>query len=224
VFQTLVVSQPVIRVDRRAGLTALFLHVIVIGVAGQLRPRSPAPGPSPREPVRFVLTARPRPAAAAASPISQELSSAPRRFAGELLRLPAIPSVPAAAASPPLDLARIVGGGQATPLSFLDSREGDGEVPGVEEVDQAPRLGVPLLLRYPAVLRAAGVTGEVVVEYVVDPGGRVDTSAVRAVAFTHPDFVPPIREALAGVRFTPARRAGAPVAVRVRQRIVFEIR
>jgi hypothetical protein len=156
VFQTLVVSQPVIRVDRRAGLTALFLHVIVIGVAGQLRPRSPAPGASPREPVRFVLTARPRPAAAAASPISQELSSAPRRFAGELLRLPAIPSVPAAAASPPLDLARIVGGGQATPLSFLDSREGDGEVPGVEEVDQAPRLGVPLLLRYPAVLRAGG--------------------------------------------------------------------
>ena len=48
------------------------------------------------------------------------------------------------------------------------------------------------------------------VEYVVDPGGRVDTSAVRAVAFTHPDFVPPIREALAGVRFTPGRRAGAP--------------
>ena len=38
-FQTLAVSQPVIRVDRRAGLTALFLHVIVIGLAAQLRPR-----------------------------------------------------------------------------------------------------------------------------------------------------------------------------------------
>jgi TonB family protein len=86
----------------------------------------------------------------------------------------------------------------------------------VEEVDQAPRLGVPLLLPYPAVLRAAGVTGEVVVEYVVDQTGRVDTSAVRTVAFTHPDFVLPVREAQAGVRFTPARRAGAPVAVRVR--------
>ena len=222
-FQTLVVSQPVIRVDRRASLTAFFLHVIVIGVAAQLRPRPLAPGLSSREPVQFVLPARPRPAAAAASPISRELSAAPRHFAGELL-LPAIPSVPVSAAAPPLDLARMVGGGQATPLSFLESREGDGEVPGVEQVDHTPRLGVPLLLHYPAVLRAAGVTGEVVVEYVVDQAGRVDTSAVRAVAFTHPEFVPPIREALAGVRFTPARRAGAPVAVRVRQRIVFEIR
>jgi TonB family protein len=224
VFQTLVVSQPEIRVDRRAGLTAFFLHVILISLVAQLRPRSSAPVSGLPEPIRFVVTARPRLIASAALPASRELSPAPRHFAGELLRLPSIPSMPVSAASPPLDLARIAGSGQATPLTFLEWTKGDGEVPGMEEVDQAPKPDVPLLPSYPAVLRAAGVTGEVVIEYVVDQAGRVDTSAVRAVAFTHPDFVPPIREALAGVRFTAALRAGAPVAVRVRQRIVFEIR
>ena len=142
----------------------------------------------------------------------------------ELLRLPAIPSVTVSATSPPLDLARIVGGRRPGPISILGSREGDAEVLGVEAVDRAPGLGVAVQPWYPAALRTAGVTGEVVVEYVVDQAGRVDTSAVRAIAFTHPDFVPSIREALAGVRFTPGQRAGAPVAVRVRQRIVFEIR
>jgi periplasmic protein TonB len=144
-------------------------------------------------------------------------------LAGELLELPAIPSVPVSATSPPLDLARIVGGRRAEPISVPGAREGEGEVLGVEAVDRAPVLGVPLQPRYPAALRAAGVKGEAVVEYVVDQAGRVDTSAVRAIAFTHPDFVPSIREALAGVRFTPGQRAGAPVAVRLRQRIVFEI-
>jgi len=58
---------------------------------------------------------------------------------------------------------------------------------------------------------------------VVGVDGRVDTSSVHIIHATHPDFVAPVRVALAAARFTPAQRAGMPVAARVRQRILFQL-
>jgi TonB family protein len=96
--------------------------------------------------------------------------------------------------------------------------------PAHARVDRGPELATPLQPKYPAALRAAGLRGEVVIEYVVGEDGRVDTSSVRAVRFTHPDFVPPIRAALASARFIPAQRSGGAIAVRVRQRVAFQVR
>ncbi len=42
--------------------------------------------------------------------------------------------------------------------------------------------------------------------------------------FTHSNFVSPIRAALASARFIPALRNGRPIAVRVRQRVAFQVR
>jgi TonB family protein len=66
------------------------------------------------------------------------------------------------------------------------------------------------------------LTGEVVVEYVVNADGRVTRSSFRIVRSTHPAFSRAVIEALVRARFNPARVGGRPVAVLVQQKIRFE--
>jgi protein TonB len=65
--------------------------------------------------------------------------------------------------------------------------------------------------RYPDALREAKIEGEVLVRFVVDETGRVDTSAVRILRSTHPEFTAATREMLARWRFSPAEVNGRPV-------------
>ncbi len=93
-------------------------------------------------------------------------------------------------------------------------------------IDTEPGRGLPELAedlrpRYPEMLRQAGVSGEVELEYVVLESGRVDSASVRVLASTHPAFSEAAREALQRARFKPAHRGSRPVPVTVRQTIHF---
>jgi TonB family protein len=92
------------------------------------------------------------------------------------------------------------------------------------EVDVLPQLTGHLQPNYPEALRRTGVSGQVVLEYVIGSGGWVDSSSMRILLSTHPAFSTAAIEALHGLRFSPARRSGRAVAVLVRQTIRFEIR
>ena len=77
--------------------------------------------------------------------------------------------------------------------------------------------------RYPAALRVAELEGRVELEFVVGVTGRVDSSSVVVRSAAAAPFAAAAREAILAARFAPARLRGTPVAVRVRQAVVFRI-
>lgn len=77
---------------------------------------------------------------------------------------------------------------------------------------------------YPELLRQAGIQGRVVLEAIVDSGGRVVPASIAVVSATNPAFVAPARQALLATLFRPALVGGRIVAVHVRIPYDFTIR
>lgn len=77
---------------------------------------------------------------------------------------------------------------------------------------------------YPEPLRAGGIEGRVVAEFVVDSTGRVRPGSLVIVESTHEPFATSVRRTVPALRFTPARVQGRPVAQRVRVPFEFAIR
>lgn len=71
---------------------------------------------------------------------------------------------------------------------------------------------------YPSLLRAAHVTGRVVVGFVVDTLGRVESTPFHVYRSTHELFTQAVRACLPKLRFAPAVRGGQ----RVRQLVIGE--
>jgi TonB family protein len=98
---------------------------------------------------------------------------------------------------------------------------------GVVDNRMAEKPAIPLegnlQPAYPSALRSAGLEGEVEVEFVIDPSGRVRSGSLRILRGDHALFVRAVREALSGHRFLPAEAGGVRVAVLVRQRFVFSL-
>ncbi len=80
------------------------------------------------------------------------------------------------------------------------------------EVDQAARIVSIQQPEYPDSLRAAGVSGSAVVEFIVNADGKVDRESIGVVSATHIKFGEAVRAALLEANFFAAMRRGAPVA------------
>ncbi len=88
-------------------------------------------------------------------------------------------------------------------------------------VDERPeRLSGPPL-RYPVLLRRAGISGFVLVEFVIDTTGRVEPSSIRIVKSSHAAFEGPARDAIRKSLFRPGRVRGMAVRVLAQQQIDF---
>jgi TonB family protein len=93
----------------------------------------------------------------------------------------------------------------------------------VSQVDTPPvRVSHPPV-QYPPLLRDAGIQGTVVLEFVVDSTGRVDSSSIVVISSDHEAFTQPAVTLVKGSRYQPAIADGAPRAVRLRQPISFSI-
>jgi TonB family protein len=77
---------------------------------------------------------------------------------------------------------------------------------------------------YPDSLRKAGVTGDVVVQFVVDTAGQVDTSRVLVSRSSGEPFTAAVRAILPQLRYTPAEYKGHKVRQFVDKRFVFPAR
>lgn len=75
--------------------------------------------------------------------------------------------------------------------------------------------------QYPPLLKHAGVSGHVDLDFVIDASGRVEPGSVRLVASTHGAFVAPAMEAILTGVYRPARYRGSAVRQLVRQRVSF---
>ena len=83
-----------------------------------------------------------------------------------------------------------------------------------------PGTGAP---RYPAILRSAEVSGEVLAQFVVDTAGRVEIESFKVIRKSHDLFEASIRSALPAMRFTPAEIGGKKVRQLVQQPFVFQL-
>lgn len=95
----------------------------------------------------------------------------------------------------------------------LDSAVAELKVYDATEVDQPARVDTARLRApaYPDSLYAYGVSGEAVLEFIVEPSGEVREGSVGVVSTTHPAFGAAAVRALLASRFEAARHRGRPV-------------
>jgi protein TonB len=223
-FDTLLASSRSPRSRARFALTALLLHVAIAwGVISAATASRAAFQRSARDTIALDLVRLPlfeqRGTPRTPPPGGSPEMSAPPTVADVPLRIPSLESL--RFTRPTLDVAALSAASSVRDSGRPAASEPSAAVLGVSEVDVMPELRGDFQPHYPESLRAAGVSGRVVLEYVIDSEGTVDTASVRVVLSTQPGFSVAAREALSTAHFSPARRAGRPVAVRVRQTIRF---
>jgi TonB family protein len=89
------------------------------------------------------------------------------------------------------------------------------------EVDEPVRVLTAGHLVYPPVLERAGITGIVMLEFVVDTLGVVEASTMHVVSATQEGFRAAAVEAVLATTFSPARVRGTAVRQLVRQQLRF---
>jgi protein TonB len=209
---------------RRAALAAFVLHGTIVFVAVHGTRGSGQPLSRPLlDTVRIELPRAPTPHRAP--------DVAPRAQSPLVPSPPGVPPLQLEsphAASLKLDFPRVdqilATIRSTTTGSSRDSSPEDTAVVAASEVDRLPELLEDLTPRYPDDLRRAGLSGETLLEYIIDREGRVVSGSIRVLGTSHPAFAQSAIESLKRARFNPARRAGRSIAVVVRQRIRFESR
>ncbi|MCG8525723.1 MAG: energy transducer TonB [Opitutales bacterium] len=89
----------------------------------------------------------------------------------------------------------------------------------IEDVEEKPRALRQVPPVYPAVLQRKKVQGVVYLVFVIDDKGTV--MVPRVERSTHPEFEKPAVDAIKRWKFSPGKRAGQPVKVRVRLPLQF---
>ena len=107
------------------------------------------------------------------------------------------------------------GAGLFTPGSVLD----------VAVVERIPRiLGNAPTPSYPSSLRASGITGQVVVRFVVDTLGRAELDGVVIQEATHALFAEAVKNVLGFYRFSPGEVSGRKVRTMVQVPFTFALK
>jgi len=216
------------RRPRRVGSTlasALAHAALIAGAVALTLPHAVDARPHqdpPHPPVIFTVPPRPTPP----TPSTGTRSTSPAPVSGptptridiSVIVPDHLPPIDVGPAIPPDQI--IIGGAGArsgSPISGGSSPlTGTGGVVDELLVDRAPRLmGNAPEPKYPASLRAAGIEGRVVVQFVVDTLGRAELGDLQVVETPHPLFVDAVRSALARYRFTIGEAAGRKVRTRV---------
>ena len=76
---------------------------------------------------------------------------------------------------------------------------------------------------YPPSLRAAGIEGRVVAQFIVDASGRAALESFRILSSSNDLFSEAVRKSVLDTRFTAARLRGKPVSQMVQQLFVFRL-
>ena len=76
---------------------------------------------------------------------------------------------------------------------------------------------------YPSAMRQSGVTGRVVVQFVVGANGRVEPGSIKILESTNSEFAAAVREVLPRHRFSPAKIGGKAVRQIVQQPFTFRL-
>ena len=92
---------------------------------------------------------------------------------------------------------------------------------GGDTVARPQRVLAP---KYPDVLRAADVEGDVVIDIAIDSAGRLDTSRLKVIRSDHQLFLMSVRRAIDTTAWLPARQMGRPIQLIWRDTISFRLK
>jgi TonB family protein len=188
--------------------------------------------PPPPEPAHLAehVSIVPLPQFARAKP-PERPPSAEKLRAHEFNVLEAPPDVPATI--PPVDLTRPATvaedfSGKGIPVHVADvslvKPSARNDLIDSEAADQSPyllpgQMGPP----YPEELRDDRPDGVVIVRFVIDTLGRVETPSLKVIAASHPLFAASVRATLGRLRYLPASMSGKHVRVQMEQRFEFHL-
>ena len=196
-----------------AGLSTV-VHVLFIGAAViATHPSMKTPSAAAEERVWYLPPPNTRPAQAASTETIRYIELAPEGY-GSGLGI-AMESSGVELEGTPTD-GRSAGntGADSTTSPDQVASAGADSIFTIIEVDTvAARLPESAAPRYPAELLEKRIEGQVIVQFVVDTTGRADPGSFVVVVSSHPEFGQSVRDALPGMRFSPARIG----ALKVRQ-------
>jgi protein TonB len=208
---------------RTALLASVLAHTALIGLAVD-RATGPRVVSQPRERVTMVrLSASARTAPEDRSDVA--LAAPPRGF--QIVIAPLDQMV----ALPPINVSRLatneldfsgrgVAGGvnrSVQPTETVESEPLDDARADLRAALLPDQMGP----RYPDSLRDEAPDGTVIVRFVIDTTGRVETPSLSVLEATHQPFAEAVRAALDRLAFSPAQVAGHKVRVRVVHRFEF---
>ena len=200
----------------RSGAVAVATHAVCVLVAvwATLRPHAPAhPTVAP-----VILTWSEEPSQRVSLPPAPVPAPPPDGLDGVIICDPPVGLPPIDVGTPIQPSVWLPGAGVATLV--LPGDLGDA---GAAPVEEPPALLSAPRLVYPEPLRAAGITGRVVVQAVVDTTGRAEPASVVVIASANPGFDAAARSYVQSATFRPGRLHGRAVRVQVRVPIQFTL-
>jgi protein TonB len=186
----------------------------------QLRaPRTPAPVTQPDQPAGFQELRPPRPALGVPPPSPSQAPVRPEDFGGR-----GTPGGVAGGNPPPPSPPSAGGTGTGGSGTGVDPNQTytANAVDRVAELRNRGDVASAMRRLYPANLRDAGVGGTVVVQFVVNAEGRVESSSIRIIRAEHPALGEQTRRAVADFRFRPAQKGNRNVRQLVQMPIVWQ--
>ena len=213
------------RSPREAALS-LGVHALLISAAVAVTANTHAPTAraGPVDTLVFVAPTTVPPVVERASPAAPPASPSPQQppVINVIIAPPDIPTglpaVPSPNAFEPAVPATATASGTPGAIANPDGTNGSFTAWQVEKPALALAGAIP---SYPDMLRASGIEGEVVVQFVVDTLGRVEAGSLRVVSATHVLFAQSVERVLPRLRFVPAEAAGRRVRQLVQQPFQF---
>lgn len=220
------------RRPRRVGSTlasALAHAALIAGAVALTLPHAVDARPHADPPLLgpiFIAPPRPTPTTGTpAAPAAPVTGPTPTRIDIPVVVPDHLPPIDVGPAIPPDQI--IIGGPEVhggSPIGGASTLTETGGIVDERLVDRAPRLmGNAPEPKYPASLRAAGIEGRVVVQFVVDTLGRAELADLQVVETPHALFADAVRAVLARYRFTVGEAAGRKVRTRVQLPFVFTL-
>lgn len=212
-------------------LLSVVLHVLVIGAAIQLTERTVvALGAPDVVPVRLIPL-EPKPDEPHVRRTPETVATTRPAYGHQVLVAPVdIPiDIPAVDLSlPPTDpadwTAKGVRGGRGNGDSTVTAPIAGNQPMFQFEVDK-PAAALPgsASPAYPDMLKASGVEGSALVQFVVDTLGRAEPGSFKVLSGTHDAFGSAVRVTLPRMRFLPAEAGGRKVRMLVQQEFAFAL-
>ena len=103
----------------------------------------------------------------------------------------------------------------------LKAQDADGVYSKVSELDEKPTPTKTVKPEYPSDLKREGITGIVSVSFVIDEKGNVTSADIKKS--THAGFEAAAKDSIMKWKFSPAKKGGSPVKVRVTIPVKFNL-
>jgi len=214
--------------DNRGTAASVTLHATIIFAAVYATATGTLPKDNPINPPRihWITPAPPfTPSAPARADNTPHASSTvPMTRAQIAVDVPtSIPSIDIPLAPVTSELSRHSNSSATTSPASGDTGNTGRRAYDASEVETSVTAIGNAIPEYPSPLRASGIEGRVIAEFVVTENGRVDVSSLRIISSTNELFVDSIRRALSRMRFRPAMIGGHAVPQLVQQQFVFKL-